>query len=148
MGWGDKAHLECFTTMAWLGGRHPGLRWGTMVCGQAFRNPGYLAKLAVNMHVLTERALYSRIGAGNNGAEQSNMDSPFHPLPSDWSRRRRRSDRPGALEREPGDGPWPALPGERVLFAAAGPADPAHDRRRGRAADTAPRRTLRRLVVR
>src|SRR5437773_6261763 len=36
MGWGEKAHLECFTNMAWLAGRHPGLRYGTMVCGQRF----------------------------------------------------------------------------------------------------------------
>src|SRR6478672_7320205 len=54
MGWGEKAHLECFTNMAWLAGRHPGPRYGTMVCGQAFRNPAYLAKLATNMYLLTE----------------------------------------------------------------------------------------------
>lgn len=79
MGWGDKAHLECFTTMAWLAGRHPGLRWGTMVCGQAFRNPGYLAKLAVNMDVLTDGHFILGIGAGNNGAEHAQYGIPFLP---------------------------------------------------------------------
>lgn len=69
MAWEEKAHLECFTNMAWLAGRHPGLRYGTMVCGQAFRNPAYLAKLAVNMHLLTDGRFILGIGAGNNAAE-------------------------------------------------------------------------------
>jgi alkanesulfonate monooxygenase SsuD/methylene tetrahydromethanopterin reductase-like flavin-dependent oxidoreductase (luciferase family) len=77
MGWEDKAHLECFTNMAWLAGRHPGLRYGTMVCGQAFRNPAYLAKLAVNMHLLTEGQFILGIGAGNNGAEHHAFGYPF-----------------------------------------------------------------------
>jgi alkanesulfonate monooxygenase SsuD/methylene tetrahydromethanopterin reductase-like flavin-dependent oxidoreductase (luciferase family) len=79
MGWGDKAHLECFTTMAWLAGRHPGLRYGTMVCGQAFRNPAYLAKLATNMDVLTDGNFILGIGAGNNGAEHRAYGYPFPP---------------------------------------------------------------------
>ncbi len=79
MGWGDKAHLECFTNMAWLAGRHPGLRYGTMVCGQAFRNPAYLAKLAVNMQLLTDNNFILGIGAGNNGAEHHAFGFPFAP---------------------------------------------------------------------
>jgi alkanesulfonate monooxygenase SsuD/methylene tetrahydromethanopterin reductase-like flavin-dependent oxidoreductase (luciferase family) len=79
MGWGDKAHLECFTTMAWLAGRHPGLRYGTMVCGQAFRNPAYLAKLAVNMHLLTDGNFILGIGAGNNPTEHQQFGYPFLP---------------------------------------------------------------------
>lgn len=69
MGWREKAHLECFTNMAWLAGRHTGLRYGTMVCGQAFRNPAYLAKMAVNMHLLTEGKFILGVGAGNNADE-------------------------------------------------------------------------------
>ncbi len=79
MGWGDKAHLECFTNMAWLAGRHPGLRWGTMVCGQAFRNPAYLAKLAANMHLLTEGRFILGIGAGNNPGEHHEYGYQFLP---------------------------------------------------------------------
>ncbi len=79
MGWQNKAHLECFTNMAWLAGRHPGLRYGTMVCGQAFRNPGYLAKLATNMHLLTGGRFVLGIGAGNNGAEHHAFGYPFPP---------------------------------------------------------------------
>src|SRR4051812_16660771 len=77
MGWGEKAHLECFTNMAWLAGRHTGLRYGTMVCGQAFRNPAYLAKLAVNMHLLTDAHFILGVGAGNNGAEHHAFGFPF-----------------------------------------------------------------------
>jgi len=69
MGWGEKAHLECFTHLAWLAGRHPGLRYGTMVCGQAFRNPAYVAKVATNLALLTDDRFILGIGAGNNGAE-------------------------------------------------------------------------------
>lgn len=79
MGWGEKAHLECFTHMAWLAGRHPGLRYGTMVCGQAFRNPAYLAKLASNMALLTDDRFILGIGAGNNGAEHHAFGYPFAP---------------------------------------------------------------------
>lgn len=79
MGWGEKAHLECFTNLAWLAGRHPGLRWGTMVCGQGFRNPAYLAKLAANMQLLTAGRFILGLGAGNNGAEHHAFGYPFPP---------------------------------------------------------------------
>jgi alkanesulfonate monooxygenase SsuD/methylene tetrahydromethanopterin reductase-like flavin-dependent oxidoreductase (luciferase family) len=79
MGWGDRAHLECFTSMAWLAGRHAGLRYGTMVCGQAFRNPAYLAKLAVNMQLLTGNAFVLGIGAGNNPLEHQQFGYAFPP---------------------------------------------------------------------
>lgn len=77
MKWGDGAHLECFTNMAWLVGRHPGLRWGTMVCAQRFRNPGYLAKLAVNMDVLTNSQFILGIGAGSGEQEHRSYGFPF-----------------------------------------------------------------------
>jgi alkanesulfonate monooxygenase SsuD/methylene tetrahydromethanopterin reductase-like flavin-dependent oxidoreductase (luciferase family) len=79
MGWGDKSHLECLTTLAWLAGRHPSPRWGTMVCGQAFRNPAYLAKVAVNLQLLTNGQFILGLGAGNNGAEHEAFGFPFPP---------------------------------------------------------------------
>ena len=79
MGWKEKAHLECFTNMAWLAGRHPGLRYGTMVCGQAFRNPAYLSKLATNMHLLTGGRFILGIGAGNNEVEHHQYGFSFGP---------------------------------------------------------------------
>jgi alkanesulfonate monooxygenase SsuD/methylene tetrahydromethanopterin reductase-like flavin-dependent oxidoreductase (luciferase family) len=69
MGWAEKAHLECFTNMAWLAAKFPGPNYGTMVCGVAFRNPAYLAKLATNMHVLTGGRFILGLGAGNNPEE-------------------------------------------------------------------------------
>lgn len=79
MSWGDQAHLECFTNMAWLAGRHPGLRYGTMVCGQGFRNPAYLAKLAVNMDLLTGGRFILGLGAGNQAAEHRAYGYAFPP---------------------------------------------------------------------
>lgn len=79
MGWDDKAHLECFTNLAWLAGRHPGLRWGTMVCGQGFRNPAYLAKLAANLDLLTDGRFILGLGAGNNPGEHHEYGYPFPP---------------------------------------------------------------------
>ncbi len=79
LGWGDKAHLECFTNLAWLAGRHPGLRYGTLVCGQAFRNPAYLAKLAVNLGLLTGDRFILGIGAGNQEGEHRAYGYPFPP---------------------------------------------------------------------
>ena len=79
MGWGEKAHLECFTNMAWLVGRHPGLQWGTMVCGQGFRNPALLGKMATNMFLLTEGRFILGLGAGNNPGEHHEYGYPFLP---------------------------------------------------------------------
>lgn len=82
MGWGAKSHLECVTTLAWLAGRATGgPRWGTMVCGQAFRNPAYLAKVAVNLQMLTGGRFILGIGAGNNGAEHAEFGYPFPSAP-------------------------------------------------------------------
>ncbi|CAN5192967.1 LLM class F420-dependent oxidoreductase [soil metagenome] len=77
--WGDRAHLECFTNLAWLAGRHPELRYGTMVCGVAFRNPAYLAKIAVNLHVLTRGRFVLGVGAGNHAPEHRAYGFPFPP---------------------------------------------------------------------
>ncbi|HUS14379.1 MAG TPA: LLM class flavin-dependent oxidoreductase [Chloroflexia bacterium] len=79
MGWGDKAHLECFTHMAYEAARNPGMRFGTLVAGQAFRNPGYLAKLALNMQYLTRNRFILGIGAGNNGGEHHEYGFEFKP---------------------------------------------------------------------
>ena len=84
--WGERAHLECFTNLAWLAGRHPGMRYGTMVCGVAFRNPAYLAKIAVNLHVLTRGRFILGIGAGNNAPEHEAYGFPF-PSAGDRVRR-------------------------------------------------------------
>ena len=80
MGWGETSHLECLTTLAWLIGRHPGPRYGTMVCGQAFRNPAYLAKASANLQLLTGGKFLLGLGAGNNPGEHAEFGFPF-PAP-------------------------------------------------------------------
>src|SRR4051812_7353647 len=81
MGWAERSHLECITTLAWLAGRHPGPRYGTMVFGQAFRNPAYLAKLSVNLHLLTNERFILGLGAGNNGGEHAEFGFAFPEPP-------------------------------------------------------------------
>lgn len=77
MDWVDKAHLECLTTLAFLAARVPGPRYGTMVCGLAFRHPSYLAKASVNLDVLTNQRFILGIGAGNNADEHRAFGFPF-----------------------------------------------------------------------
>lgn len=48
-----------------------------MVCGQAFRNPAYLAKLGTNMHLLTGGRFILGIGAGNNPGEHHEYGYSF-----------------------------------------------------------------------
>jgi alkanesulfonate monooxygenase SsuD/methylene tetrahydromethanopterin reductase-like flavin-dependent oxidoreductase (luciferase family) len=79
MNWGDKSHLECFTNLAWLAGRHPDMSYGTMVCGQAFRNPSLLAKMASNLHLLTGGKFILGLGAGNNPGEHYEYGYTFLP---------------------------------------------------------------------
>lgn len=79
MNWGEKVHLECFTNLSWLAGRHPGMRFGTMVCGQAFRNPSLLAKMAANLHLLTCGNFILGLGAGNNPGEHCEYGYTFLP---------------------------------------------------------------------
>jgi alkanesulfonate monooxygenase SsuD/methylene tetrahydromethanopterin reductase-like flavin-dependent oxidoreductase (luciferase family) len=76
----DSAHrsqFECFTTLAWYAGRHPRMRYGTMVCAQAFRNPALLANMAANMHRLTNSRFVLGVGAGNNAREHNEYGYGF-----------------------------------------------------------------------
>lgn len=79
MDWVDRAHLECLTTLAWLAARVPAPRLGTMVCGQGFRHPSYLAKAALNLNVLSAAQVVLGIGAGNNEGEHRAFGFPFPP---------------------------------------------------------------------
>jgi alkanesulfonate monooxygenase SsuD/methylene tetrahydromethanopterin reductase-like flavin-dependent oxidoreductase (luciferase family) len=50
-----------------------------MVCGQGFRNPAYLAKVAANLHLLTGGRFILGLGAGNNPGEHREYGYPFPP---------------------------------------------------------------------
>lgn len=62
--WGDLAMLECLTTLSFLAGEFPSLRFGTLVLGQSYRNPALTAKMAATLHYITGGRFILGIGAG------------------------------------------------------------------------------------
>jgi alkanesulfonate monooxygenase SsuD/methylene tetrahydromethanopterin reductase-like flavin-dependent oxidoreductase (luciferase family) len=69
---GDEADeygwiLEALTTLAWVGGRHEGLRLGTSVVVPAMRDAPQLAKELATIDVLTGGRLIVGVGVGDPG---------------------------------------------------------------------------------
>ena len=60
----DAPLLECLALLAHSAGRAPGVRFGTLVLGQGYRNPAVTAKIAASLHFLTEGRFILGIGAG------------------------------------------------------------------------------------
>ncbi|MGI8689711.1 MAG: LLM class flavin-dependent oxidoreductase [Thermomicrobiales bacterium] len=71
--------LECFAFIAWLAGQNPGLRWGTLVLGQGYRNPALTAKIAATLQFLTGGRFILGIGAGDAEAEHRAYGYGFPP---------------------------------------------------------------------
>ncbi|MCA1666807.1 MAG: LLM class flavin-dependent oxidoreductase [Thermomicrobia bacterium] len=69
--------LECFAFLAWLAGQHPGLRWGTLVLGQGYRNPALTAKIAATLQFLTGGRFILGLGAGDAAGEHLAYGYPF-----------------------------------------------------------------------
>ena len=67
--------LEALTTLAWIAGRHAGLRLGTSVVVPAMRDAPQLAKELATLDVLSEGRLIVGVGVGDRGdvAEWSNL---------------------------------------------------------------------------
>jgi alkanesulfonate monooxygenase SsuD/methylene tetrahydromethanopterin reductase-like flavin-dependent oxidoreductase (luciferase family) len=61
--------LECFAFLAYQAGQHRGLRWGTLVLGQGYRNPALTAKIAATLQFLTEGRFILGLGAGDAADE-------------------------------------------------------------------------------
>jgi alkanesulfonate monooxygenase SsuD/methylene tetrahydromethanopterin reductase-like flavin-dependent oxidoreductase (luciferase family) len=61
--------LESFALLAHSAGRQPGVRFGTLVLGQSFRNPALTAKIATSLDFLTGGRFILGIGAGWQEAE-------------------------------------------------------------------------------
>jgi alkanesulfonate monooxygenase SsuD/methylene tetrahydromethanopterin reductase-like flavin-dependent oxidoreductase (luciferase family) len=57
--------LEALTSLAWVGGRHPGLRLGTSVVVPAMRDAPQLAKELATIDVLTGGRLIVGVGVGD-----------------------------------------------------------------------------------
>lgn len=76
---GDRPYLECFAQLAHSAGRCPGLRVGTLVLGQGYRNPALVAKTAATLQLLTGGKLILGIGAGWKEDEYLSYGYPFPP---------------------------------------------------------------------
>jgi alkanesulfonate monooxygenase SsuD/methylene tetrahydromethanopterin reductase-like flavin-dependent oxidoreductase (luciferase family) len=73
--------LESFSLLAHSAGRQPGVRFGTLVLGQSFRNPALTAKIATSLHFLTGGRFILGIGAGWQEAEYRAYGYPY-PAPT------------------------------------------------------------------
>jgi alkanesulfonate monooxygenase SsuD/methylene tetrahydromethanopterin reductase-like flavin-dependent oxidoreductase (luciferase family) len=57
--------FECFAFLAFQAGLRPGLRWGTLVLGQGYRNPALTAKIGATLQFLTGGRFILGLGAGD-----------------------------------------------------------------------------------
>ena len=71
--------MECLAFLAFNAGQHPGLRWGTLVLGQGYRNPALTAKMAATLQHLTEGRFILGLGAGDAEAEHHAYGYLFPP---------------------------------------------------------------------
>ena len=69
--------LECFAFLAYQAGQHRGLRWGTLVLGQGYRNPALTAKIGATLQFLTGGRFILGIGAGDAEGEHHAYGYPF-----------------------------------------------------------------------
>jgi alkanesulfonate monooxygenase SsuD/methylene tetrahydromethanopterin reductase-like flavin-dependent oxidoreductase (luciferase family) len=69
--------FECLAFLAYQAGQHPGRRWGTLVLGQAYRNPALTAKMAATLQFLTGGRFVLGIGAGDAQVEHHAYGYPF-----------------------------------------------------------------------
>ncbi|MDQ2788011.1 MAG: LLM class flavin-dependent oxidoreductase [Chloroflexota bacterium] len=75
----DIPLMECFALLAHSAGRAPGVRFGTLVLGQSFRNPALTAKIAATLQFLTGGQFILGIGAGWKEDEYRAYGYPYPP---------------------------------------------------------------------
>jgi alkanesulfonate monooxygenase SsuD/methylene tetrahydromethanopterin reductase-like flavin-dependent oxidoreductase (luciferase family) len=73
----DIPVLECLALLAHSAGRAPGVRFGTLVLGQGYRNPALVAKMAATLQLLTGNRFILGIGAGWKEDEHRAYGYPF-----------------------------------------------------------------------
>jgi alkanesulfonate monooxygenase SsuD/methylene tetrahydromethanopterin reductase-like flavin-dependent oxidoreductase (luciferase family) len=71
--------MECLSFLAFHAGQVPGLRWGTLVLGQRYRNPALTAKMAATLQHLTGGRFILGLGAGDAAAEHHAYGYDFPP---------------------------------------------------------------------
>lgn len=76
---GEDPIMECLAFLSFHAGRVPGLRWGTLVLGQLYRNPALTAKIASTLQYLTGGRFLLGLGAGDAEAEHLAYGYPFPP---------------------------------------------------------------------
>jgi alkanesulfonate monooxygenase SsuD/methylene tetrahydromethanopterin reductase-like flavin-dependent oxidoreductase (luciferase family) len=77
---GDIPQMECFALLAHSAGRTPGVRFGTLVVGQSFRNPALVGKIAATLQFLTGGRLILGLGAGWQEEEYRAYGYPYPPV--------------------------------------------------------------------
>src|SRR3954470_3964175 len=60
---GDAPTMECWSSLTYLAGRYERFKVGSLVLGQASRNPALLAKMAATLQFLSGGRLVLGIGA-------------------------------------------------------------------------------------
>ncbi|MGH2344857.1 MAG: LLM class flavin-dependent oxidoreductase [Chloroflexota bacterium] len=76
----DIPLMECMSLLAHSAGRTPGVRFGTLVMGQSFRNPALTAKMAATLQFLTGGRFILGIGAGWKEDEYRAYGYPYPPV--------------------------------------------------------------------
>jgi alkanesulfonate monooxygenase SsuD/methylene tetrahydromethanopterin reductase-like flavin-dependent oxidoreductase (luciferase family) len=75
----ERPYLECLALLAHSAGRCPGVRVGTLVLGQGYRNPALVAKVAATLQLLTGGKFILGIGAGWKEDEYRAYGWPYPP---------------------------------------------------------------------
>jgi alkanesulfonate monooxygenase SsuD/methylene tetrahydromethanopterin reductase-like flavin-dependent oxidoreductase (luciferase family) len=75
----DIPLMECFALLSYSAGRVPGVRFGTLVLGQSFRNPALTAKIAATLQFLTGGKFILGIGAGWKEDEYASYGYDYPP---------------------------------------------------------------------
>jgi alkanesulfonate monooxygenase SsuD/methylene tetrahydromethanopterin reductase-like flavin-dependent oxidoreductase (luciferase family) len=70
-------NLECFSTLVYLAAAYPRFKVGTLVLGQAYRNPALVAKMAANVQILSGGRMILGLGAGWKEDEYHAYGYPF-----------------------------------------------------------------------
>jgi alkanesulfonate monooxygenase SsuD/methylene tetrahydromethanopterin reductase-like flavin-dependent oxidoreductase (luciferase family) len=74
---GDSESFECWTRLTYLAARHPRFKVGSLVLGQAYRNPALLAKMASTLQFISDGRLILGIGAAWHEEEFRSYNFPF-----------------------------------------------------------------------